>query len=146
MKRFKRFNLTPSFSKHSLTAKKHYINSDLRIDAPITGVQTMRGLLDPERFIFPFLTRQVPFLWAESLLANFQNWVNCHAATTRPSVFSAVLCSVMNISYGKNADRKIERYGCNRKWTNSSTIITSFFGFSCTYLCMIGSDVSLIYI
>ena len=59
MKRFKRFKRT---AFQNITAKEHCFNSDLRMEAPTTVVQTMRGLLDPERFIFPFLTREVPFL------------------------------------------------------------------------------------
>ena len=51
MNRFKRFKCT---AFQNITAKEHCINSDLRIEAPTTVIQTMRGLLDPERFIFPF--------------------------------------------------------------------------------------------
>lgn len=59
MNRFKRFK---RIAFQNITAKERCINSDLRIEAPTTVIQTMRGLLDPERFIFPFLTREVPFL------------------------------------------------------------------------------------
>lgn len=136
MNRFKRFKCT---AFQNITAKEHCINSDLRIEAPTTVIQTMRGLLDPERFIFPFLTREVPFLWAEPLLTNFQNWAHLLCVHNKESVLWGVLCSMKNISYGKNADRKIERCGRNRKWSNffDSDNILSFFGFICTYLCMI---------
>ena len=136
MNRFKRFKRT---AFQNITAKEHCINSDLRTEAPTNVLQTMRGLLDPERFIFPFLTREVPFLWAEPLLMNVQNWAQLLCVHNKESVLWAVLCSMKNISYGKNADREVERCGCNRKWSNffDSHYILSFFGVICTYLCMI---------